>query len=485
MKKEAKTGVRLRQLDLFSETPKPEAPGTVGDREMGARADETLEAIDFEPFPKKKSANQTKFGVADLSEDQTVVYNAVVGWLERTLNDDSGHKLLTVGGFAGTGKSSILGVFAAEHKHLLIAFATYTGRAASVLQRKLREAGVHVTSHQAAPADYKGYDRNRYFLEPWEKGLPFCGTLHKLLYRPVINDKEEVIGWRDREELDRDYDLIVVDESSMISDDMLLDLQRFGIPILAVGDHGQLPPVMASGNLMAKPDLKLVNIHRQAKKNPIIVFARHARRTGELSRDFEDGEHVVFDLKRNVDSILRRAYADTPPMDVAVLCWTNRQRIRLNLAARRALGFRGAPEKGEVLICLKNMQGTEIYNGMRGLVTADSLVQPGEWEFDCDVAFPEEGLTARTLPLCGPQFNRERVFSSIEELEARGVHVQKMGGLNFFDFGYALTVHRSQGSQMKHVIFYVEEGAKADEKLWKRLAYTAITRASKTLTILL
>jgi exodeoxyribonuclease V len=265
---------------------------------------------------------------------------------------------------------------------------------------------------------------------------------------------------------------------------MLLDLQRFGIPILAVGDHGQLPPVMASGNLMAKPDLKLVNIHRQAKKNPIIVFARHARRTGELSRDFEDGEHIVFDLRRNVDSILRDAYADTPPMDVAVLCWTNRQRIRLNLAARRALKFKGAPEKGEVLICLKNMKGTEIYNGMRGLVAADSLVQPGEWGFDCDIAFPEEGLAARTLPLCGPQFNRERVFSSIEELEARGVHVPKMGGLNFFDFGYALTVHRSQGSQMKHVIFYVEEGAKADEKLWRRLVYTAVTRSTSKLTVL-
>jgi exodeoxyribonuclease V len=189
-------------------------------------------------------------------------------------------------------------------------------------------------------------------------------------------------------------------------------------------------------------------------------------------------------LKRNVDSILSRAYADTPPMDVAVFCWTNRQRIRLNLAARRALKFKGAPEKGEVLICLKNMKGTEIYNGMRGLVAADSLVQPGEWGFDCDIAFPEEGLAARTLPLCGPQFNRERVFSSIEELEARGVHVPKMGGLNFFDFGYALTVHRSQGSQMKHVIFYVEEGAKADEKLWRRLVYTAVTRSTSKLTVL-
>ena len=53
-----------------------------------------------------------------------------------------------------------------------------------------------------------------------------------------------------------------------------------------------------------------------------------------------------------------------------------------------------------------------------------------------------------------------------------------------FDFGYALTCHKAQGSQMHHVILYVEEGAKSDEKFWKRWLYTATTRAVERLTVL-
>jgi hypothetical protein len=169
----------------------------------------------------------------DLSEDQQIVYKGITKWL--TFNgavpkklcpgcrDGIGclfpvpcvvgkENLLRIGGLGGSGKSTLIGVLAAQLSGKLVAYATYTGRASSVLARKLRAAGVHVTSHQAKPPDYEGRDPNRMFLDPHEMKLPFCGTLHKLLYRPIINDKEEVVGWRKREKLDRPYDLLVVDE---------------------------------------------------------------------------------------------------------------------------------------------------------------------------------------------------------------------------------------------------------------------------------
>ena len=503
-------------------------PGTVGEREMGARVDESLAELDDEPFPKstkpkksraicqacyphpwhegkcehcgcglavptkpKKNEVDKRLTPADLSEDQAVVYKAIIKWIvgdgayEPLVRKE--RRLLTIGGLAGSGKSTLIGVLAAQLSGKLVAYATYTGRASSVLARKLRAAGVHVTSHQAKPPDYKGCDPNRLFLDPHEMKLPFCGTLHKLLYRPVINDKEEITGWRKREELDRRYDLIVVDEASMVGDDMLLDLQHHRVPILAVGDHGQLPPVMASGNLMALPDLKLVKIHRQAKKNPIILFSRHVRKTGDLSQDFEDGKHIVFDSKKNVDEVLRDAYGSVESaIDVAVLCWTNRQRIRLNIAARKALGFKGAPHRGEILICLKNMRDSnaDIYNGMRGVVNSDCFFIDGEWAFDCSVGFPEESILPRILSLCAPQFFRERVFESVDEMQERGIPIDTLSGINFFDFGYALTCHRAQGSQMKHVILWVEDGAQVDEKFWRRWVYTAVSRSSSKLTVL-
>jgi exodeoxyribonuclease-5 len=422
------------------------------------------------------------FGIDDLSDDQRVVYEGIVTWLRRTTNS----RLLTVGGYAGTGKSSILGVFAYEHQHLLIAFATYTGRAASVLQRKLRAAGVETTSLQAPPENTR-FDNDQLYLPYEDRKMPFCGTLHKLLYAPILNGKEEVVGWRKREKLDRKYDLIVVDEASMVGDDMLLDLQHHNVPILAVGDHGQLPPVMSSGNLMASPELRLVKIHRQAKTNPIILFARHVRKTGVLDERFADGHHIVFDRRQNVDSVLQDAYeAVDSAIDVALLCWTNKQRNRLNLAARKTLTFKGPPNTGEMVICLKNMrdENADVYNGMRGVVQGDCMIVPGEWAFDASIAFPEESIKARDFRPLAPQFNRERVFAEVDELKAIGVNVDTLGGLDLFDWGYALTVHKSQGSQMKHVIFYVEDGAKNDLSFWKKMAYTAVTRASERLTVL-
>ena len=369
-KKLAAEKAAKRQLGLFDKRPSPDV-FTVAQ----------LAAVPISPDLDWGHADK-KLGVDDLSEDQRVVFDDIMNWIVNQGHASFNNKLLTMSGLAGSGKSTLIGVLAAQNAHLLIAYATFTGRAASVLQRKLTAAGVNTTSRQARPEGYKGRDEKQLFLKPGsaEARLPFCGTLHKLLYRPIINEKEEVLGWTKREALDRKYDLLTIDESSMVGDDMLLDLQHHGVPILAVGDHGQLPPVMSSGSLMAHPDLKLTRIHRQARDNPIIRFARAVRKTGELDEQFADGKHIVFDARRNVEAVLRDAYKNVQsPIDVAILCWTNRQRIRLNQAARKVLKFRGTPSKGELLICLKNMRGAnaDIYNGMRGVVAGDCFHPAG------------------------------------------------------------------------------------------------------------
>lgn len=450
------------------------------------------------------SESDKKLTRADLSKDQAEVYDAIVRWTKGGSIAPSGKApkrrpdprqlgfnfdkpvgsslILTVGGFAGTGKSSMLGVFAKETK-LLVAYITYTGRASSVLRRKLKASGAVTTTKTRPPGDEwdeRWHDPSL----PMYGGPSFVGTIHRLLYAPIINKREELLGWRKREEFDRRYALIVCDEASMIGDEMLEDIEAHGVPILAVGDHGQLPPVMASGELMKNPDLRLEKIHRQAEKNPIIALSKRVRETGELDDEHADGKHIRFRSRKDIDRVLRRAYKKLPALEVGLLCWTNRKRIQLNGAARGALKLKGAPRKSEIVLCLKN--NAPVYNGMRGVLTSNGVVDKKEpWILHATVAFPDEQLEAHAVDMCAATFNREHVFRTLDEIRALGIPAEKFSDAGHpYDFGYAMTVHKMQGSSVTHAIFYLDRRQEPDSEDWRRFAYTAVTRASERLTVL-
>jgi len=430
--------------------------------------------------------------VSDLSPDQLKVYHSMMGWVENRSGS-----LLTTGGLAGTGKTTLLGVFAANTT-LLCAYVTFTGRASSVLARKLRAAGAAMTDKMRPPDGLRlrGLRKDIFNLyDPkltLQGGPSFVGTIHKLIYKPVIdNETEELLGWAKRDRLDRQYDLIVIDEASMVGSSMLEDLKVFGVPILAVGDHGQLPPVMDSGELMKNPDLRLETIHRQAEDSPIIRMAHHIRETGQLEvpGSFCGLTAVRWAKKAKASDVIAGVYAESlttaggePLLDVGILCWTNRSRVQLNGMARKALGFSGPPKAGEVVIALRNKP--PIYNGMRGILTGDGSVGAQRWLLDANVEFPDEGLPPQRLTMCAPQFCREKTFGSIEELKARGMPETFKGAGMLFDFGAAMTVHKSQGSQFSHCIFYVDHPVRPWDEGWRRLAYTAVTRAETRLTVI-
>jgi hypothetical protein len=205
------------------------------------------------------------------------------------------------------------------------------------------------------------------------------------------------------------------------------------------------------------------------------------RTTGRLGRLPSDGAVRGFG-KTFAANIIEGALKDaTSPLDVGVLCWMNRSRVQLNATARKALGISGPPRKGEPLICLKNK--SPVFNGMRGLLTEDS-VEAG-WILHGVLEFPDEGLPPTAYQMCAPQFCRETVFKSVEEMRDRGIRTTSINGAGlFFDFGWAMTIHKSQGSSFQHAIFYVDHPIQPDNDSWRRLAYTAITRASERLTII-
>jgi exodeoxyribonuclease-5 len=332
--------------------------------------------------------------------------------------------------------------------NLKVAFCSYTGKASRVLQRKLRDTD----------AIFK-YD--------------YTGTIHRLIYRPILDDNGEILAWERHPKEEFFYDLIIVDEASMVTSDIWNDLLSFDKPILAVGDHGQLPPVEGNFNLMENPKLKLEEIYRQQINNPIIKVSEIARKYGEIPIESFSRTVKKMDKKNRDTGEFLESMFTSYDSDMMVLTGYNRSRTRLNQGIRQLLGFETpTPSQGDRVICLKNNHREEIFNGMMGTVLdvterrVDGLdFYDAEIELD-DEDHPYFGKISKE------QFGQERTDRNPPE------------EIDLFDFGYALTVHKAQGSQAKKVVVFEERFSRMDDEMWRRWLYTAVTRAMEELYVI-
>jgi exodeoxyribonuclease V len=377
----------------------------------------------------------------------------------------SGEKLTTIGGYAGTGKTTCTGAIVngvrEKDPDARFAFACYTGKAKSVLEQKLR----------AAEALKEGYD--------------FCGTLHSLLYRPLtsyFHDEEKKtiekqVTFQSAEARSAGIKAVIVDEASMIDERIFRELQQFGAPILAIGDHGQLPPVFGSFSLMTDPMVKLEKIHRQAEGNPIIRASIMARIDGHIPFG-TIGEGVVKTADGSVVNLIPDIASWT------LICGTNRKRCRLNSWMRhKILGSNATdPVPGDRVICLQNNHKMKIFNGMIG--TVEGLqVEDKHW-YRAQINMGDFVYAGRVFRW---QFGKEKTLKKTVP-EAPDVHPDNFEDL--FDYGYCLTAHKAQGSEADNVVVYEEEAMRAmlkrqhGEEGWRRWLYTATTRARKRLIII-
>lgn len=381
----------------------------------------------------------------ELSGDQQKALAELLSWYK----DPDKSRFITLGGYAGTGKTTLISIFKNElarlDKGIRIAFCSYTGKAAQNLKNKLKEAGALSVKDSVS-------------------------TIHGLIYNPREDSSGQIAGWDRKEELERH--LIIVDEASMVDGQIWNDLLSYEIPIVAVGDHGQLPPISGNFNLMEKPQLLLTQIHRQAAENPIIRVSEFARTTG-LVPPMKYGAGVYKYLKEDSDAQektgeLLEAYSP----ETLILCGYNNTRNRINQHIRASRGYENpAPASGDRVICLRNNHKKGIFNGMLGTITGIAPAQKDWYEAGIqldDREKPYEGL------IYAPQFNAKTGvnFTKDRKLAMQG---------DLFDFGYALTVHKAQGSQAKRVIMFEERFAQMDDGMWRRWLYTGITRAEEEL----
>lgn len=386
----------------------------------------------------------------ELSNDQKLAADQIISWYLNTNRPP----FITLGGYAGTGKTTLIAYInnlikekAPRDKRIQFAFCSYTGRATQNLKVKLDEL---------------------LSLEPRDS----ISTIHGLIYKPIESEKGVITGWIKKEEIEAD--IIFVDEASMIDEKIWYDLLSFGVPIIAVGDHGQLPPIKGSFNLMLEPQLKLNEIHRQAAGNPIIDVSISARESGKIEAKTYANKVVKYTPEDFNFTEMSTQLLENYNTDTLILCGYNTTRNKINQFVRNSLGFESKdPQKGDRVICLRNNHKKGIYNGMLG--TIKEINHKSETWYDVDIDM-DDAKTLYTGKIYAPQFGATTPVNFTQD------RIKAKDG-DLFDFGYALTVHKAQGSQAKRVVLFEERFAKMDDDQWKRWLYTGVTRAEEELYI--
>ncbi|WP_263353344.1 ATP-dependent DNA helicase [Acidicapsa acidisoli] len=372
------------------------------------------------------------------SAEQCAAIKAIVKWY------GTKHQEFYLAGYAGVGKSTIANIAIDELKDKYgitkVRTAAYTGKAASVLRRK---------------------------------GVEKAQTIHSLIYSPTVDEKTGALSFSLSEESDAaKAELIVLDECSMVGEDMAKDLRSFGKKILIMGDPGQLPPVRGQGAFTNRqPDVFLREIHRQNLDSPILHLATLARQGERLPSHYEIGRVKVLPLTKETQSLVYRE-------DTQLICGLNRVRWTYTQRIRTLRGHEGRrPNVGERLICCKNNRREGLFNGAMGTLNdlkSDYKGAHGAWEVDVkldDVHDPKTSITIDPF-----HFDNHFMFGEAKRLEVPGMRFDE------FDWGYAITCHKAQGSSWDHVTIIDDSGSFREHR--NHWLYTALTRAENGLTLL-
>jgi exodeoxyribonuclease-5 len=369
------------------------------------------------------------------SPQQDDALKAVSDWLKQGYP-----QVFRLFGYAGTGKTT-LARHLAEDVDGDVLFAAFTGKAALVLR---------------------------------SRGAKKASTIHSLIYRPRGEELVEDEGTGkssisptfslNRQSPVANAALVVIDECSMVDEQLGRDLLSFGTPVLVLGDPGQLPPVSGGGFFTeAEPDVLLEEIHRQARDNPIIDLAQLARNGEPIPRGTYGESRVIG--RDDVDQ------AEVLAAD-QVLVGTNRTRRRYNQRLRDLKDFQGPlPASGDKLVALRNDPAKGLLNG--SLWQVKSAPVTSKPFMNLLISSEDDGMERLSAKI--------KVLKAAFETPEEEIPWQMKRRYDDFDYGYALTVHKSQGSQWENVYLFNESFAFREHSA--RWLYTAITRASERLTI--
>lgn len=368
-------------------------------------------------------------------------------------------KYTVISGYAGTGKSTLVRfiIDALDVDKDKVAYATYTGKAAEVLRKK---------------------------------GNPNAMTLHRLLYDSIPRQGGGFIRIPKKQ---LDYDIVVVDEVSMVPKTMVDMLLAHRVYILFLGDPGQLPQIdkKEAHNLLDHPHVFLDEVMRQAAESEII----------QLTMKIRNGENIPFMHGKEV-IVAPKAELVTGHLTWAdiIICATNKTRHNMNKQKRELLGYSGALQTGERIIVKRNYwedcdeDGNALVNGTIGTVANpyESFVRiPSYVKNDrrdlplvgC-IFTPDGGKSFDTFEIDKDYLLKEEPCVDWRVSYQLGKLKPKIGDIlpKQATYGYALTCHAAQGSEFDKVLV-IEESFPFDKIEHQRWLYTAATRAAEKMVL--
>ncbi|HIR76800.1 MAG TPA: ATP-dependent RecD-like DNA helicase [Candidatus Choladousia intestinipullorum] len=371
--------------------------------------------------------------------------------------------LLVITGGPGTGKTTTINTLISyfESEGLQILLAAPTGRAA----KRMTEA--------------TGYEAR---------------TIHRMLEISGLQE-EQAGGFERNAQNPLDADVIIIDEMSMVDIYLmhaLLDAVTVGTRLIMVGDRNQLPSV-GPGSVLKDvidsgkvPVVRLTRIFRQASESDIVMNAHKINRGEPValdnrSRDFfflrrTDANVIISIVIQLIREKLPR-YVDAKPYDIQVLTPMRKGLLGVERLNRILQEYLNPPaqkkrqheqngtifREGDKVMQIKNNYQTEWeIRGRYGIP-----VEKGIGVFNGDMGIIREiNLQTERVTV---EFDEQRIveypYSSLEELE----------------LAYAVTIHKSQGSEYPAVVIPLLSGPRM--LMNRNLLYTAVTRARKCVTV--
>lgn len=390
------------------------------------------------------------------SKDQS---NCMDMFVDKLKNNFKGVETLGFSGRAGSGKSVMLAKMVEMCDMLKINYcvATFTGKASQILR---------------------------------DKGVKSAQTIHSLMYKPITDDKTgRITGWKKSVFLP--FSIIFLDEYSMISKNIVLDLMKYKIPIVFLGDKKQLPPISEPCSILEdRIDYELHEVLRQAEGNPIIKNANDVRdgkplRVG-IKEKTEQGLFITLDKMKDRDLIQSIKLKATQ-----IICGKNKTRHDLNSEYREMTGKKGLYEIGEKLVILKNNKSTGVFNGQI-IEILEILDEPyKDWVgFTRQLVRTSDGDFEICLDtLIDYDFN----FQEPLALKKAWTNVNYVEPL-FVNMAYCLTTHKLQGSQSETTLIfasdllfmkYMNKDINVGQEMYQRSIYTAVTRSTKNCIVVL
>ncbi|NGX48468.1 MAG: RecBCD enzyme subunit RecD [Candidatus Anoxychlamydiales bacterium] len=298
-------------------------------------------------------------------------------------------------------------------------------------------------------------------------------TLHLLL-----NLKEGKPKFFDESKLN--YDLIIVDEASMLDLKLtahLLNSRKKGSRIIFIGDPNQLPPI-ESGNVFSEIS-SLENIEKvhlkQAKRfenSKITDLANAIKNSDEKALDeifaksnfydIEDIYHakkVILDMEK--PSFFKRASEDIKIEDLF-----SQLKDFIILSAIKKGPFGVETLNQEIFSLFYNKAKLNDYLFVPIIITKNN--------YNLDLFNGEFGILKIQKTLDGP-IRKEAYFQIDDKIQKFEIFY-----LNSYEYAYSISIHKSQGSEFKKVVIIIPDGS---ENFGKELFYTAVTRAKNEFSI--